>query len=480
LWRPYSSARKVAAILTATLLVAACAGAVATPTPSSTLEPTAAALPSGSPDLTASPDESPTGSAMPVDFAVLLGNAKPVDPATDWGLSAGTEISDFGLDLLRQFDSKGNLCVSPTSIALALAMTRPGARGATVLEMDKVLHSFGGDAQAGEIVALLQQLSYTTNYDDSEFYSDDPHATPDHSAGPTVELDISNQVFAQEGMTIKPAFLDALSSTFGAGVGQLDFLADPEAARQTINRWASLRTKGRIPEILQPRDVDHTTRIALANAIYLKAGWVIPFDPEKTASRQFTRPDGSRVSVPTMALQARLDYGAGKGYHAVELPFSEDTMSMTIVEPDDMAAFVKNLTAAKLDSLVVPNSSYSVDLTLPRFSANTRVELSETLKAMGMRTAFDQQAADFSGITEDERLYIGSVVHQANIDVVEEGTTASAVTVALGKGVMGDPGPITPPPHVVFHVNKPFLYFIKDNTGAILFMGRIDDPSTFG
>ena len=97
---------------------------------------------------------------------------------------------------------------------------------------------------------------------------------------------------------------------------------------------------------------------------------------------------------------------------------------------------------------------------------------------MGMRTAFDQQAADFSGITEDERLYIGSVIHEANIDVVEEGTTASAVTVALEKGTMGDPGPITPPPHVVFHVNKPFLYFIKDSTGAILFMGRIDDPST--
>jgi serpin B len=179
-----------------------------------------------------------------------------------------------------------------------------------------------------------------------------------------------------------------------------------------------------------------------------------------------------------MALQDRLDYGAGKGYRAVELPFSEDSMSMTIVEPDDMAAFVKSLTAAKLDSLVVPYSSYDVDLTLPRFSADTRVELSKTLKAMGMRTAFDQQAADFSGITEDERLYIGSVIHEANIDVVEEGTTASAVTVALEKGTMGDPGPITPPPHVVFHVNKPFLYFIKDSTGAILFMGRIDDPST--
>jgi serpin B len=72
-------------------------------------------------------------------------------------------------------------------------------------------------------------------------------------------------------------------------------------------------------------------------------------------------------------------------------------------------------------------------------------------------------------------LYVSSVTHQANIDVVESGTTAAAVTVVLGSGT-GGPG--EPPVKVQFHVNKPFLYFIRDySDGAVLFMGRVDDPS---
>jgi serpin B len=68
------------------------------------------------------------------------------------------------------------------------------------------------------------------------------------------------------------------------------------------------------------------------------------------------------------------------------------------------------------------------------------------------------------------------VIHEANIDVVEEGTTASAVTVASGEATAAGPGPT--PPHVQLHVDKPFLYFIRETTtGAILFMGRVDDPS---
>ena len=92
-----------------------------------------------------------------------MGAAKLAAPAADGGVLAGTEINEFGLDLLRQLDSSGNLCASPTSIALALAMVRPGARGATATEMDKVLHDFGTTGQASEIVALLQALKAVSN-----------------------------------------------------------------------------------------------------------------------------------------------------------------------------------------------------------------------------------------------------------------------------------------------------------------------------
>jgi serpin B len=439
-------------------------------------------LPALSPADSSSPSTSattPTPNGSPAEFQVAKGKAPPLQPAEDLGAAAGTEINDFAFDLLRRLDTKGNLCASPASIAFALAMVRPGARGATAAEMDKVLHSFGSSGQDAEIVALMQSLQGQTFFDDSNWYSDDPQATPDHTGQlPALELDVSNQVFSQQGMTLKPAFLDALSSSFGAGFGLLDFRKDPEAARQAINRWAALRTKNRIPEVLQPGDIDGSTRMALANAIYFKGGWTYPFDPSLTKSLPFTRADGSRVSVPTMATDHLLAYGAGKGYRAVELPFSfarGSAMTMTIVVPDDMASFVKGLNAARLKSLIAPGPPYDVDLTMPRFSADTRTELAGILAAMGMPTAFDPVRADFSGITDDEKLYITKVIHEANIDVVEEGTTAAAVTVAA-MGTMG--GGMDSPQHVKLNVKKPFLYLIREaGSGAIVFMGRIDDPS---
>jgi serpin B len=167
-------------------------------------------------------------------------------------------------------------------------------------------------------------------------------------------------------------------------------------------------------------------------------------------------------------------YAAGTGYRAVELPIGDGSLSMTVVVPDDLSSFVKGLTAAKLTTIDSQLSTYDVDLALPRFSADSRFDLAEVLKAMGMPTAFDSLKADLSGITTDVPLYIQHVVHEANIDVVEEGVTASAVTVAVMQA--GSSG--VQPPHVKFQVDKPFLYFIRDGaTGTVLFVGRIVDPS---
>ncbi|HEY1168548.1 MAG TPA: serpin family protein [Candidatus Limnocylindrales bacterium] len=406
-----------------------------------------------------------------------MGKAGLLQPAADNGVLAGNEINDFGFDLLRRLDSTGNLCASPASIALALAMVRPGARGITATEMDKVLHDFGSDGQAGEVVALLHALQSQTAYDDSDSLPTDPGATPDQTGEqPVVELDVSNAVFSQQGMSLEQPYLDSLSSGFGAGVGLLDFMNYPEAARQIINGWASDRTKGRIPEILQPGDITNQTRIALANAIYLKAGWTYPFDPNSTKSLSFTRPDGSLVSVPTMAIDRQFAYSAGTGYRAVELPLGGDygDLSMTIVVPDDMASFVSGLTATELTGIDGAARIYDVDLTLPRFSVDSRADLATVLQAMGMTALFDPGSADLSGITTDERLAINKVIHEANIDVVEQGTTASAVTVVTGRATAGG----GPPPRVQLHVDRPFLYFIREGTtGAVLFMGRVDDPS---
>ena len=482
----YSRLRGAGGALIALLLVGACGTATATPTasggsspwPSNSASPwasyQASPSPSDSPTPTATPNLGPTPlmTTSPDGYPVTIGMAARLDAADDKGVLAATEINDFGLDLLRRLDSTGNLCASPASIALSLAMVRPGAKGLTATEMDAVLHNFGTPEQAREIVSLVAALKSRTVYDDWD--SANPQATPNHTNKPTIgELDTSNAVFSQQGMTLEQAYLDALSSWFGAGVGLVDYKTDPEAARQIINHWASVQTKGRIPQVLQPGDITTQTRIALANAIYVKSAWHSQFDPNKTKSLPFSRAGGSQVSVPTMAIDNWFMYSAGAGYRSVALALGSG-LSMTILVPDDMASYVNGLTAASLATIFSQSKTYDVDLTLPRFSAETRTDLAEVLAAMGMPTLFTQHA-DLSGITRHEPLAISKVIHQANIDVDEQGATASAVTVTTGVATVG---PRTMPPHVQFHVDRPFLYFIHDrSTGTVLFMGRIDDPS---
>ena len=461
-------------------LVVAIAAAACGP---ATASPTATGSPAGSVSPTASPTTSPTAfptvwpspltSTAPEGYQVALGNAALLAPAADNGTQAGGEINDFAFDLLRRLDPTGNLCASPTSIALALAMVRPGAQGLTATQMDAVLHGFGSTGQAAETVAFLKALQSATFYDDSDFDSNDPAATPDHTGKtPAVELDVSNAVFSQQGMHLQSAYLDSLSSSFGAGVGLVDYKNNAEAARLAINKWGDLRTKGRIPNILSPGDVDSATRIALANAIYFKAIWEDQFDVSATKNLAFTRADGSKVSVPTMAKNTEYMYSADTGYRAVKIPFLASA-SMTIVVPDNMATFISGFSADKLAAITAKESVYIVDMTLPKFSADSRFELATILQKMGMASAFDPTTADLSGITTDQRLWVDKVVHEANIDVDENGTTAAAVTVVSGRGGAGEP-----PPSTTFHIDKPFLYLIQENTtGAVLFMGRIDDPS---
>jgi serpin B len=454
--------RGTGVLLAAAIAVGACSTATATPTGTAvpTTQPTNTTAPSAWPSASnaTTPDSSPTN--PPTSFDQARGKAPLLAPAEEGGVRAGGEINEFAFDLLRRLEAKGNLCASPSSIAVALAMVRPGARGTTASEMDKVLHGFGSPEQAREVVALL-------NVFQSQNASDE-------TGQRVVEMNVSNAVFSQKGMNLVPAYLDAMSSEFGAGIGLLDYIRDPEGARAIINHWADVQTKGRIPNVLQPGDIDTDTRIALANAIYLKAGWLDPFDPSMTKPLPFTTGTGSTVSVPTMTTERLLSYASGSGYRAVDLRLGSypASLAMTFIVPDDMTSFVAGLNASKLAAIDARKKTSIVDLSLPKFSAETRTDLAAILAAMGMPTAFGD--ADLSGVTTDEKLQLAKVIHQANIDVVEEGVTAAAVTVVTGRATSG--GEV--PPRVTLHVDKPFLYFIRETTtGTILFMGRIDDPS---
>jgi serpin B len=146
-----------------------------------------------------------------------------------------------------------------------------------------------------------------------------------------------------------------------------------------------------------------------------------------------------------------------------------------VIVPDDLGAFEAGLDAAALETIVGGLAERPVHLWLPRFGIETQAHLAESLKALGMPLAFDPERADFSGITPAEELFVHAVVHQANIDVDEKGTEAAAAT-AVVVGVVS--APIDQPEPVELRVDRPFLFALRDlPTGAVLFLGRVTDPS---
>jgi serpin B len=381
-----------------------------------------------------------------------------VDPAL--ASRAADAINGFGLDLYRRLaGGSGNIIMSPASVAIALSMARLGAVGQTAAEMDAVLHDLGADNLADAANALDAALAARTGT-----FADSAGVDQD------VLLRIANAQFVQFDMPLQAAFLDAMATRYGAGAWQVDYRTDPEAARQAINAWVAEHTEDRIPEILKRGIVTAAWRLAIANAIYLKAAWLEPFAVESTASGEFRLVDGSVVSVPMMQAVKSAPYAVGDGWAAIELPYVGQELAMLVIVPDDLEAFDASFDASTLRSIVGSLERGRVILSLPKFDFESVFELSDVLVALGMPTAFSG-AADFSGITTAEALSIDKVIHQANITVDEAGTEAAAATI-IGFDSSGGGEPPT------LRVDRPFLFAIRDvPTGAIVFMGRVADPS---
>ena len=375
---------------------------------------------------------------------------------------AANEIDAFGLDLYRQTPAVDNAVMSPASVAVALAMARAGARDGTATQMDAVLHAFGSDSSANGASSLQQALDgLNGTFTDANGDKQD------------LTLRIANATFAQRGMALQPAYLDALSARFGAGIDLVDYQTNPEAARLLIDAWVSDRTEARIPDLLARGTIDETTRLALVNAAYLKAPWLNPFDPAATRDGAFTLADGSLVQVPTMhATLHEAAHAVGSDWQAVELPYAGNSLVMDLIVPTDVATFDPAFDAAKFTQIVGAFQTGEVVLALPKFKIESKTDLKDVLAKMGMPDAFDA-AADFSGITAAEKLRISAVVHQANIDVDEKGTEATAATAALGS-----PAGIAPGPPLTLSLDRPFIFAVRDTgTGAVLFLGRVADPS---
>lgn len=367
----------------------------------------------------------------------------------------------FGASLYRELSagsSGKNLVFSPVSISLALQMALEGARGKTATEMASVLHLSGqSTAQVAAAARALRTSLAPLARNRKELVA------------------ISNALWPQSGMPLQQPFRQLLGSGFGAAPQPLNFKDNPEAALAVINAAVSTATRGHISQLLPPHSIGPLTRLVLTNAVYLNAKWASPFPSSRTDAEPFTRADGSRTAVKMMRQQASFGYQDGAGFTTVRLPYVGGQLAMTVVLPDlGRLGTVETMLAkdgmAAFDSRLTPTS---IDLSMPRFSFHSTVDLTPKLKAMGMHAAFSA-TADFSGITGNKDIAVSAVLHQAQIQVGEKGTEASAATAVILTALAAPGGPAIP----AVDLDRPFLFAITDvPTGAPLFLGRVMDPA---
>jgi serpin B len=365
------------------------------------------------------PSPTPVARRVPVDMAALVS-------ATD----------AFGLDLLTAptLADEPNLVVSPVSASLALQMIGAGAAGETAAQITKVLHLPDG-------------------------------VRPRLPAFGQTDLKVSNTAWTQQGFDLKPEYENTLRTQFGTTLREADFRKNPDEARRRINQTVEDQTAGKITDLFPRGSIDGDSRLVLTNALYLKAEWAQEFPIDKTTDAPFTRADGSTVTVPMMHTDQELGYAEGPGYQVVTLPYKSGELAFTVIVPSAVDAIRGKGIAAILDE-VRPGP---VTLAMPRFTAQSAMDLTETLTAAGMPTAFSA-AADFSGITDDQ-LCLDSVQHKTFVRVDEKGTEAAAATGSDAQIVSAvQPKTVT--------VDRPFVFVITDTaTGAPLFLGRIADPT---
>ena len=352
------------------------------------------------------------------------------------------QANDFAFRLYERLsDIEGNLFFSPASIEAALAMTQEGEAGRT----------------RDQLSALL----------------------PEHSifprVGTHVTLESANALWVEKTVPVLGSFEQAVTGTYGAEIHAADFKGQPDAERQTVNRWVEEKTRDKIQDLLAEGSVDTLTRLILVNAIYFKGDWLRAFDPNQTVSAPFHTPEEIQINVPMMTMAPeRFGYLENDCFQCLELPYLGDEVSMRILlprEPEGLAHIENNFSVETLEACSAPLRKTKVKVHLPRFKIATQLDTLKTiLSELGLTDAFDPKRADFSGISP-ETLFISDVIHKAFVEVNEEGTEAAAATgITIGITSM-------PAPPKTFRADRPFLFLIRDKaSGTILFMGRMANP----
>ncbi len=388
-------------------------------------------LDNGEPDLT------------PINISITTVTSQAIESSNDFGIGLFTRVAETESD---------NLMISPLSASTALTMLLNGCGGDTYTQLQETL-DYPAGLTIGDINEAYQSLIGQLL-----------------KADPKVKLALANAIFYRNGFAVKQPFLSTMSEDYEATVEALNF-ATP-AALNTINKWASDNTSGKVPKVLD--EIDPSAVMFIMNALYFKGNWSFRFDKAGTMDRPFYPDGGSAVNVSIMKSEVGAKIISGDDYSALEMPYGRSNFTMVVIVPAaTLAKFNSTFTPQKWNSITGAfdntDGFEKVSVYMPKFKFSYEKYLNDQLNGMGMVDAFIPGRANLSGIT-DADVYVDFVKQDTFIEVDEEGTEAAAVT-TIGIREYANPGPRE------FLADKPFIFAIRERTtNTLLFIGQVMNP----
>lgn len=392
-----------------------------------------------------------------VEEQSILPTMQPIElNATEKEMAAqqGDFASTLSLELYRQLGERtDNWLVSPFSLQCALGMLSNGANGET---REEILYALGlSQYSQEEVNAYFKKLIEGL-----------------HTVNSAITVKTANSVWGNAGVPLKEDFQKMNIENYSAMVSQLDF-SDPSAVDQ-INAWCNQTTEGLIPSILD--EVNPTATVYLLNSLYFKARWESEFAPEKTQEGDFSTSSGKTVKADFMQTQRMAAYVENEWFTSTSLSYQNDSYIMRLILPQPEISIDQVLQAlSESDENLWKNTILAdINLKMPRFALENKLDLVSTLQALGMEKVFTNEA-DFSSMS-DISTYISLVQQATRLKVDEDGSEGAAVTVI--EGYLSDLMRPLPEEEVDFFLDRPFLFqIIESSTGTVLFMGQVGAPA---
>ncbi|MEE5994105.1 MAG: serpin family protein [Oscillospiraceae bacterium] len=368
----------------------------------------------------------------------------------------------FYLNLMQKTAKDGtNTLISPYSVVQALAMTANGADGQTLSEMENVI---GGGMSMEELNPYLYtQRINQPNTEECKLLTANSIWCRDYHPAP----------FNDIPFVVKEDFLQTNKNFYDSDVFTAPF---DETTLNDINDWTNAHTDKMIPHLLEKLPEDAV--MALVNAVTFDAKWSDTYYDSYEEKNWFTNSNGTAQTADVLYgeehryLSDEHSTGFMKSYEGGRYAFVAilPEQGMTTTE------YLNTLTADSLHNMLTSPEYTTVYTRMPKFSYEYEIHLPDTLKEMGMPTAFDIDTADFSRMADplpDHNICIDDVIHKTFIDVTEDGTRAAAATIVLMTECATEPPPPENPKYVT--LNRPFVYYIVDTqTNLPVFMGTVE------